>query len=233
MRPRAASSRPARRPRWPRLSRRDCARSRPPNSTGISRRSNMAIRRTDRLRLARLAGPRLRDARDAVEERARLRHRLCFFRRVTLLLAVAEVDPERTCIARRLHEAEAALAAIPDTPELANADEAYLARLDTRSIDDWQTTPRYRPPRRVEGPVKSAIERLMTRYRTDLTDIDLATHSPVELFAWCLSRHGATYDEAADKARKAAEDLLLLIDELPNDPTPGDPARADLIEEHQ
>ena len=143
----------------------------------------MAIRRTDRLRLARLAGPRLRDARDAVEERARLRHRLCFFRRVTLLLAVAEVDPERTCIARRLHEAEAALAAIPDTPELANADEAYLARLDTRSIDDWQTTPRYRPPRRVEEPVKSAIERLMTRYRTDLTDVDLATHSPVELYA--------------------------------------------------
>src|SRR5437762_3229286 len=86
---------------------------------------------------------------------------------------------------------------------------------------------------RVEEPIKSAIERLMTRYRTDLTDIDLATHSPFELFAWCLSRHGATYDEAADKARKAAEDLLLLIDELPNDPTPGDPARADLIEEHQ
>ena len=193
----------------------------------------MAIRRTDRLRLARLAGPRLRDARDAVEERARLRHRLCFFRRVTLLLAVAEVDPERTCIARRLHEAEAALAAIPDTPELAKADEAYLARLDTRSIGDWQTTPRYRPPRRVEGPVKSAIERLMTRYRTDLTDIDLATHSPFELFAWCLSRHGVTYDEAADKARKAAEDLLLLIDELPNDPTLGDAARGDLIEEHQ
>ena len=193
----------------------------------------MAIRRTDRLRLARLAGPRLRDARDAVEDRAKLRNRLCFIRRVALLLAVAEVDPERTCIARRLDEAEAALAAIPDTPELAKADEAYLACLDTRSIGDWQTTPRYRPPRRVEGPVKSAIERLMTRYRTDLTDIDLATHSPFELFAWCLSRHGATYDEAADKARKAAEDLLLLIDELPNDPTPGDPARAGLVEEHQ
>ena len=129
-------------------------------------------------------------------------------------------------------EAEAALAAIPDTPELAKADEAYLACLDTRSIDDWQT-PRYRPPPRVEEPIKSAIERLMTRYRTDLTDIDLATHSPFELFAWCLSRHGATYDEAADKARKAAEDLLLLIDELPNDPTPDDPARTDLTEEHQ
>ena len=193
----------------------------------------MAIRRADRARLARLAGPRLREAHDAVEDRAKLRNKLCFFRRVALLLAVAEVEPESTCIARRLHEAEAALAAIPDTPELEKADEAYLACLDTRSIDDWQTTPRYRPPRRVEGPVKSAIERLMTRYRTDLTDIDLATHSPFELFAWCLSRHGATYDEAADKARKAAEDLLLLIDELPNDPTLGDAARGDLIEEHQ
>jgi len=192
----------------------------------------MAIRRADRARLARLAGPRLREAHDAVEDRAKLRNKLRFFRRVALLLAVAEVEPESTCIARRLHEAEAALAAIPDTPELAKADEAYLACLDTRSIDDWQT-PRYRPPPRVEEPIKSAIERLMTRYRTDLTDIDLATHSPFELFAWCLSRHGATYDEAADKARKAAEDLLLLIDELPNDPTLGDAARGDLIEEHQ
>ena len=192
----------------------------------------MAIRRADRARLARLAGPRLREAHDAVEDRAKLRNKLRFFRRVALLLAVAEVEPESTCIARRLHEAEAALAAIPDTPELAKADEAYLACLDTRSIDDWQT-PRYRPPPRVEEPIKSAIERPMTRYRTDLTDIDLATHSPFELFAWCLSRHGATYDEAADKARKAAEDLLLLIDELPNDPTPGDPARAGLVEEHQ
>jgi hypothetical protein len=192
----------------------------------------MAIRRADRARLARLAGPRLREAHDAVEDRAKLRNKLCFFRRVALLLAVAEVEPESTCIARRLHEAEAALAAIPDTPELAKADEAYLACLDTRSIDDWQT-PRYRPPPRVEEPIKSAIERLMTRYRTDLTDIDLATHSPFELFAWCLSRHGATYDEAADQARKAAEDLLLLIDELPNDPMLDDPARAGLVEAHQ
>src|SRR6266480_1202286 len=144
--------------------------------------------------------------------------------------AEAYLDGEAETLARKA--AELALAAIPDTPELAKADEAYLACLDTRSIDDWQT-PRYRPPPRVEEPIKSAIERLMTRYRTDLTDIDLATHSPFELFAWCLSRHGATYDEAADKARKAAEDLLLLIDELPNDPTPGDPARAGLVEEHQ
>ena len=192
----------------------------------------MAIRRTDRLRLARLAGPRLRDARDAVEERARLRNRLCFFRRVTLLLAVAEVDPERTCIARRLDEAEAALAAIPDTPELAKADEAYLACLDTRSIDDWQT-PRYRPPPHVEEPIKSAIERLMTRYRTDLTDIDLATHSPFELFAWCLSRHGATIDEAAEPIAKAAENLLLAAGALPDEAAPDDPERADLTEENQ
>ncbi|TMJ56542.1 MAG: hypothetical protein E6G85_00855 [Alphaproteobacteria bacterium] len=193
----------------------------------------MAIRRTDRLRLARLAGPRLGEARDAVEDRAKLRNRLCFFRRVALLLAVAEVDPERTCIARRLDEAEAALAAIPDTPELAKADEAYLACLDTRSIGDWQTTPRYRPPRRVEGPVKSAIERLMTRYRTDLTDIDLATHSPVELFAWCLSQHGESYDEAAAAAAKAAENLLLRFDAERDETAPAAAERADLPEHTQ
>jgi hypothetical protein len=192
----------------------------------------MAIRRADRARLARLAGPRVWAERHAVEERVKLRRRLSFCLRVAILLAIEEVDPESTCVMRRYREAEAELAAIPDTPELEEADEAYRARLDTRSIDDWQT-PRYRPPPRVEEPIKSAIERLMTRYRTDLTDIDLATHSPFELFAWCLSRHGATYNDAADKARKAAEDLLLLIDELPNDPTPDDPARTDLIEEHQ
>src|SRR5204863_253717 len=143
---------------------------------------------------------------------------------------------ERTVAPRRERPEPVALPSLRNTadlaPAMAKADEAYLACLDTRSIDDWQT-PRYRPPPRVEEPIKSAIERLMTRYRTDLTDIDLATHSPFELFAWCLSRHGATYDEAADKARKAAEDLLLLIDELPNDPTLGDAARGDLIEEHQ
>jgi hypothetical protein len=193
----------------------------------------MAIRRADRARLARLAGPRLREAHDAVEDRAKLRNKLRFFRRVALLLAVAEVEPESTCIARRLHEAEAALAAIPDTPELAKADEAYLACLDTRSIDDWQTTPRYRPPRRVEGPVKSAIERLMTRYRTDLTDIDLATHSPVELFAWCLSQHGESYDEAATAASKAAENLLLRFDAERDKPAPAAAERADFAEESQ
>ena len=191
----------------------------------------MAIRRADRTRLARLAGPRVWAERHAVEDRAKLRNKLCFFRRVALLLAVAEVEPESTCIARRLHEAEAALAAIPDTPELAKADEVYLARLDTRSIDDWQTTPRYRPPRRVEGPVKSAIERLMTRYRTDLTDVDLATHSPVELYAWCLSRHGESYDEAATAAAKAAENLLLRFDAERDKAAPAAAERADLPEQ--
>ena len=192
----------------------------------------MAIRRADRARLARLAGPRLREAHDAVEDRAKLRNKLRFFRRVALLLAVAEVEPESTCIARRLHEAEAALAAIPDTPELAKADEAYLACLDTRSIDDWQT-PRYRPPPRVEEPIKSAIERLMTRYRTDLTDIDLATHSPVELFAWCLSQHGESYDEAAAAAAKAAENLLLRFDAERDETAPAAAERADLPEHTQ
>jgi hypothetical protein len=192
----------------------------------------MAIRRADRTRLARLAGPRVWAERHAVEDRAKLRNKLCFFRRVALLLAVAAVEPESTCIARRLHEAEAALAAIPDTPELAKADEAYLACLDTRSIDDWQT-PRYRPPPRVEEPVKSAIERLMTRYRTDLTDIDLATHSPFELFAWCLSRHGESYDEAAAAAAKAAENLLLRFDAERDKAAPAAAERADLPEQTQ
>jgi hypothetical protein len=193
----------------------------------------MAIRRTDRMRLARLAGPRLREERHALEERVALRKRLRFFGHVAILLAVEEADPESTCIADRYREAEAALAAIPDTPELQKADAAYLARSDGRGSKDWQPRPRYQPPPRVEEPIKSAIERLMRRYRTDLRDSDLAEMSAFDLYAWCLSRHGETYDEAAAECEKAAKDLLLRLDRLPDEAEPADSQRADLAQQPQ
>jgi hypothetical protein len=185
------------------------------------------------MRLARLAGPRLREERRAVEERIALRKRLGFFGRVAILLAVEEADPESTCIADRYREAKAALAAIPDTPELAKADAAYLARSAGRWSEDWQPRPRYQPPPRVEEPIKSAIERLMRRYRTDLRDSDLTKMSAFDLYAWCLSRHGETYDEAAAECEKAAKDLLLRLDRLPDDPTEEDIERALSAEENQ
>ena len=193
----------------------------------------MAIRVSDRRRLAALADPHLREERHAVEERVALRKRLSFFGRVAILLAVEEVDPERTCIADRYREAEAALAAIPDTPELEKADAAYLARSDWRWSEDRRPGPRYQPPPRVEEPIKSAIERLMSRYRTDLRDRDLTKMSAFDLYAWCLSRHGETYEEAAAECKKAAKDLLLRPDKLPHDRTEGDIERALSAEENQ
>jgi hypothetical protein len=193
----------------------------------------MAIRRTDRMRLARLAGPRLREERHAVEERVALRKRLRFFGHVAILLAVEEVAPESTCIADQYREAEAALAAIPDTPELQKADAAYLARSDARWSEDWQPRPRHQPPPRVEEPIKSAIERLMGRYRTDLRDSDLAKMSAFDLYAWCLSRHGETYAEAAAECEKAAKDLLLELKAELDDPETDDPEGADLAKQSQ
>jgi hypothetical protein len=193
----------------------------------------MAIRVSDRRRLAALADPCLREERYAVEERVALRRRLRFFGRVAILLAVEEVDPESTCIADRYREAKAALAAIPDTPELEKADAAYLARSDGRWSEDRQPRPRYPPPPRVDEPIRSAIERLMRRYRTDLRDSDLTKMSAFELYTWCLSRHGETYDEAAAECKKAAKDLLLRLGQLPDDPTEEDIERAPSAEENQ
>ena len=193
----------------------------------------MAIRRSDRVRLARLAGPRLWAERAEVEQRDQWRVRRSFALRVALLLCVEEVDPESTCIGDRYREAQVALDAIPDTPELQKADDAYLAREDAGWVDDWQPKPRYRPPPREEKTFESEIERLMGRFRTDCKDMDITKHSPFELYAWCLSKHGETYAEAAAAAQKAAENLLLRLDDLPDDPTDEDIERALSDEENQ
>ena len=191
----------------------------------------MAIRPNDRRRLARLAMPRVWEERRAVEERVRLRDRVGLCLVVALLLSMEEIDPESTCIMDRCREAEAALDAIPDTPELEAADEAYLAR--TGWIEDWRPMARYRPPRQ-EDAIESEVERLIGRYRADpLRELDVAQASGMELYAWCLSRHGATIAEATENIEKAAADLLLLIDELPADATQEDIERAVLARENQ
>src|SRR5207302_7468764 len=105
------------------------------------------IRRNDRRRLARLAMPLVWAERHAVERRVELRRWVEIFSLIGALLAIEDVDPESTCLMDRLHEAEAELAAIPDTPALRRADEEYLARADTRWVDEeWERGRRYRPP---------------------------------------------------------------------------------------
>jgi hypothetical protein len=193
----------------------------------------MAIRRNDRRRLARLAMPLVAAKRDEVEHRAALRESLAFFQDVAMLLAIEGVDPETTSVVIRRRDAEAKLAAIPDTPELQRADEDYLARIDALWLDgELDRGRRYRPPASEEQTFESEIERLMGRYRSD-SEIDIATASPVDLLAWCLSRHGANFDEAADEVAKAAKDLQLLLDQLPDDPTEEDIERLLSAEENQ
>ena len=182
----------------------------------------MAIRRSDKARLARLAGPRIWAERAPIEQRVKLRDNVRFYTLVEIMLMVEDVDPETTCVPGRLREVQAKLAAIPDTPELAEADEDYLAREDPSWIDDWRPKPRYRPPPREEKTAKGEIERLMGRFRTDCKDMDITKHSPFDLFAWCLSRHGATYREAAPECAKAAKDWLLDLGLLPEDMTTED-----------
>jgi hypothetical protein len=194
----------------------------------------MAIRRGDRQRLARLAMPLVWAERHAVERRVELRKSVAQSELIEGLLLLEGVDPESTCVMRDLREAEAALAAIPDTPELRETDDDYLARADTRWIDEeWERGRRYRPPPRAQKTFRGEVERLIGRYRTDVRDKDLTKASPLELLAWCLSRHGATVDEAADDVEKAAADLLLLLDELPEDATPEDIECALLAQENQ
>ena len=57
--------------------------------------------------------------------------------------------------------------------------------------------------------------------------------SAFELYTWCLSRHGETYDEAAAECVKAAKDLLLHLDKFPDDPAEEDIERARSAEENQ
>lgn len=182
----------------------------------------MAIRQSDRARLARLAGPRLWARRHEVEHRFGLREDVRFCTLVGIMLMAEGVDPETTCVPRHLREAREALAAIPDTPELEQADDDYLDREDPGWIDDWQPKPRYQPPPRQEKTAKGEIDRLIGRFRTDCKDMDITKHSLFDLFAWCLSKHGASYAEAAPECAKAAKDLLLDLDLLPEGATAKD-----------
>jgi hypothetical protein len=57
--------------------------------------------------------------------------------------------------------------------------------------------------------------------------------SAFDLYCCCLSKHGTSYAEAAPKAQEAAENLLLRLDGLPDDPTDEDIERAVYAQENQ
>ena len=57
--------------------------------------------------------------------------------------------------------------------------------------------------------------------------------SAFDLYTWCLSRHGETYEEAAAECKKAAKDLLLRLNNLPDGPIQEDIAPVLSAEENQ
>jgi len=93
------------------------------------------------------------------------------------LRGVAEIDPTRAVIMRLGAEAAATLAMIPDTPQLAAADRAFVALypLDAGKL---------------RGPVVRQMRRLVERYR-DESDIDrLILHLTIaDAYARCLGQH--------------------------------------------
>ena len=90
---------------------------------------------------------------------------------------VAEIDPTRAAIVRLGAEAAAALAAIPDTPQLAAADRAFVARypLDAGKL---------------RGPVVRQMRLLVERYREECQIDRLVLYLTLaQAYARCLGHH--------------------------------------------
>ena len=90
---------------------------------------------------------------------------------------VAELDPTRAAIVRLGAEAAAALAEIPDTPQLAAGDRAFVALypLDTGKLG---------------GPIVGQMRRLVERYRDECGIDRLILHLTIaEAYASCLGHH--------------------------------------------
>jgi hypothetical protein len=147
------------------------------------------MRRPRDRRLARL-GARVVDAEMAeIHHRSGLRATATIGAAVRCALAAEGIDP---AIATRLREAdaaEAALAAIPDTPELQRADSDHEASGPAGggdALDDFAAETR----------------RLAKHYEAN-SEIDLATAPLADLFAWCLSRRTI-------ELHRSGDDLLLI-----------------------
>jgi hypothetical protein len=140
-------------------------------------------------RIARLAAALASAESARIDHRSALRATATIGAVVRCALAAKGIDP---AIATRLREAdaaEAALAAIPDTQELQQADHGYAAGepdCGPGALDAFVAETR----------------RLATRYEADC-EIDLAAAPLADLFAWCLSRRTI-------ELQPSGENLLLI-----------------------
>jgi hypothetical protein len=156
----------------------------------------MAVRRSDRRRLARLAAPRVAARLYAVEHRRSLRSTVAMGETIRGLLEALNIEPAGTHAIRYAEGAAAELAAIPDTPELRQADTEYCERRDTGWIGQEWGRGRYRPPIETKT-VADELKRLIKLYR-ERPAIDLAQASMYETYAWCLFRCRIAIEAAAD-----------------------------------
>ena len=159
----------------------------------------MAVRRRDKARLARLAAPLVFAESVQVRRRQGWRQTVQIGEVAREVLLHEGVDPALAYGMRGAERAAAALAAIPDTPELQQADEDYCAREDSGQLAElWSAgRRRSRSPPIPEKTFESEVRRLMQRYR-ERPEIDFATAPLVQLSAWCLSRPCVSTETAAD-----------------------------------
>jgi hypothetical protein len=175
----------------------------------------MAVRRAfdmRRVRDARIArlGARLNDAAAGeIHDRCRLRAIAVIGAAVRCALAGAGVDPARAVRLREAEIAEAALAALPDTPELVQADSAAAASpTDPDALDNFL----------------AETLRLARRYETDC-EIDLAAAPLADLFAWCIARSWIELQHDCSK------NLLLICCKSPSSGREANPTDPNLASE--
>jgi len=132
-------------------------------------------------RLARVAAVAARADAAEIGERHRLRAIATIAGAVRVALEALGIDP--ACAARlgEAATAEAALAALPDPPELRQTDDdaaADAGDADPGALDAFH----------------AETERLAGRYASDCT-IDLATAPLADLFAWCIAEGALTLQQ--------------------------------------
>jgi hypothetical protein len=157
-------------------------------------------------RLARVAA--VAASADAAEtaERDRLSAIATIAGAVRVAFEALGIDPGCAARLREAATAEAALAALPDPPELRQTDDdaaADAGDADPGALDAFH----------------AETERLAGRYASDCT-IDLATAPLADLFAWCIARGALTLQQ------DSSGNLLLIRCKPPGgspQPPPDDP----------
>jgi hypothetical protein len=133
-----------------------------------------------------------------IDERDRLSAIATIAGAVRVAFEALGIDPACAARLREAATAEAALAALPDPPELRQTDDDAAAQsgdADSGALDAF----------------RAETERLAGRYASDCT-IDLATAPLADLFAWCIAQGALTLQQ--DSSRN----LLLIRCKPPTGP---------------